>query len=200
MLVDGIRIHPVLTISFVLRYIRTKEPPPAGSSSKKIPCCLSSRVSLMWASLSGRDREVKPQRQAWIDLGSLSSASLFLCVLSNDLHNLSSWVPCSPCWFLWSVHGDSSTLNGCVLLLGPKMLIAFLRRHGQARGASSDAEKSDLLCCRPCAIVATITKGSRSVMSRVPFPLWVTRFFICSLVRECSVSHVFHVAWSVLDC
>ena len=46
-LVDGTRIHPVLTISFVFRSIRTKEPPPAGSSSKKIPCCLSSRVSLM---------------------------------------------------------------------------------------------------------------------------------------------------------
>ena len=46
-LVVGIRIHPALTISFVLRSIRTKEPPPAGSSSKKISCCSSSRVDRM---------------------------------------------------------------------------------------------------------------------------------------------------------
>jgi hypothetical protein len=92
-------------------------------------------------------------------LGSLSSASLFLWVLSNDLHSLSSWVPCIPCWFLWSVHGASSTLNGRAFLLGPRIFIAFLRRQGQDRGSSSDAEKSDLLCCRPCAIVATIVKG-----------------------------------------
>ena len=41
--VDGILIHPVLTTSLPRRSIKTKDPPPIGSSSKNIPCCLSSK-------------------------------------------------------------------------------------------------------------------------------------------------------------
>ena len=76
--VDGILTHPVFTTLLFARSIRMNEPPPTGSSSKKMPCCLSSRVSLMWVSLSGLDCEIKPQRQACVDLVSLSLASLDL--------------------------------------------------------------------------------------------------------------------------
>ena len=39
-LVDGTRIHPVLTISFVFRSIRTKEPPPSRKFIKENPMLL----------------------------------------------------------------------------------------------------------------------------------------------------------------